>query len=71
MKKVWRVKQKTNKTSPLTGARDTDIEILLNVSDEDLKHMCQIDRYFSDLCKHLGEDFWKKEPINILGNSIC
>lgn len=42
----------------LNIGKDSNIEILLKVSDEGLFHMCQTNKYFEMICN--DESFWKK-----------
>ncbi len=46
----------------LTGIRDVDIEILLNLDDSELPRVCSVNKYVNKLCEH--DDFWYRRIIN-------
>ena len=41
----------------LTNLQDLDVMILLNLDEEDLNNMCNVNRYFTDICNN--DDFWR------------
>lgn len=48
----------------ITGNRDTDEIILLNLEDKDLVSMCQVNNYLKDICAN--EAFWIKKIIKLV-----
>lgn len=49
----------------LTGIRDVDIEILLNLDDSELPRVCAVNKYVNSICEH--DDFWYRRIINKIG----
>ena len=46
----------------LTGIRDVDMQILLNLDDSELPRVCAVNKYVNKLCEH--DDFWYRRIIN-------
>ena len=46
----------------LTGIRDVDIEILLNLDDGELPRVCAVNKYVNQLCE--DDKFWYRRIIN-------
>ena len=46
----------------LTGMRDVDIEILLNLDDSELPQVCAVNKYVNQLCE--DDKFWYRRIIN-------
>lgn len=42
----------------LTGIRDLDVKILMDVPDEDLYNLCRTNEYFSEICR--DDAFWRE-----------
>ncbi len=46
----------------LTGIRDVDMQILLNLDDSELPRVCAVNKYVNKLCEH--DDFWYRRIID-------
>ena len=46
----------------LTGIRDVDIEILLNLTDSELPQVCAVNKYVNSICE--DDKFWYRRIIN-------
>ncbi len=46
----------------LTGIRDVDIEILLNLDDNELPRVCAVNKYVNSICE--DDKFWYRRIIN-------
>ncbi len=46
----------------LTGIRDLDMQILLNLNDSELPRVCAVNKYVNKLCEH--DDFWYRRIMN-------
>ena len=52
----------------LTGIKDVDFMILNELSDRDLKAVCQVNKYVNKLCN--DENFWMKRLLSIFPISL-
>lgn len=50
--------QVSSKDVSMTGVPEIDINILLQLDDESLTHVCQVDEYIRTLCN--GDDLWRR-----------
>jgi hypothetical protein len=58
---IKEIKYSINKMS-LTGIKDGDILILLQLKDRELGPVCQANKYVASLCK--DDNFWKIRIVN-------